>query len=379
MQRKKIGTFTFFIVVVLTLLLVRTVGAKAATSVTCAGTWQIVPSPNVAGAAGNALLSVAATSTTDSWAVGYSYVSSHPSLPLIEHWNGSSWRIVSGPQPYDGYLRAVAVVSPTSAWAVGDYVDQKTAYGHALIEHWNGTKWSMISHPEPTGGVNAHFSGITALSTTNVWAVGWYVGGNGYQALIEHWNGTQWKVVKSPYPGPAYYNNYLYAISAHTSSDIWAVGNTAPNGEEGLIEHWNGTSWSVVPSPDTSAFGGSLVSVTALSSTNAWAVGNNTNQQGNPLIEHWNGSSWGLVSAPQVTGGFQALTALSSTNIWAVGQVNNNGLTAHWNGASWSQVSNPSPFTTTLQGVTTAAGKYVWTVGYDGDSGGGNTLTEVYC
>jgi ABC-type sulfate transport system permease component len=94
MQRKKIGTFTFFIVVVLTLLLVRTVGAKAATSVTCAGTWQIVPSPNVAGAAGNALLSVAATSTTDSWAVGYSYVSSHPSLPLIEHWNGSSWRFV---------------------------------------------------------------------------------------------------------------------------------------------------------------------------------------------------------------------------------------------------------------------------------------------
>jgi len=55
-------------------------------------------------------------------------------------------------------------------------------------------------------------------------------------------------VVSSPNGGPAH--NYLNAVAAISSSDIWAVGSQTFFGQTGiLIEHWNGTAWSVVTSP----------------------------------------------------------------------------------------------------------------------------------
>ena len=347
-------------------LFVSPLHVKAAPQVSCNGTWQIVPSPNVANAA-NALLGVSATSASDGWAVGYDYVSG-PTVPLIEHWNGSSWSIVPGPQPYDGELRGVSAVSSTSAWAVGFYIDQKTSTHHSLIEHWNGSRWSMIPHPEPAGV--PEFFAVAALSDTNVWAVGTYTG-NGWQALIEHWNGQQWTIVKSP-SGSAYYNSFLFGISAVSSTNIWAVGYAEPNNEITLVEHWNGTSWSIIPSPNSSRGLDHLNGVTALSSTNVWAVGS--------VIEHWNGRVWSIVSAPQLNGEPNSVTAISSTNIWAAGQTTTlYGLTAHWNGSSWNQVANPSPYTTYLNAITPTAGQYVWAVGYVGDSSGGTTFIEKYC
>jgi S-layer homology domain len=59
--------------------------------------------------------------------------------------------------------------------------------------------------------------GVTALSPSDIWAVG----ANG-QTLTEHWNGSSWSVVSSPSPGSSY--NYLNGVTAISSSDVWAVG-----------------------------------------------------------------------------------------------------------------------------------------------------------
>ena len=53
-----------------------------------------MPSPNTS-APDNILQSVAVTSATDAWAVGFSFnFSNFASGNLIEHWNGTNWTIV---------------------------------------------------------------------------------------------------------------------------------------------------------------------------------------------------------------------------------------------------------------------------------------------
>jgi hypothetical protein len=46
-------------------------------------------------------------------------------------------------------------------------------------------------------GVNNVLTGVTALSATDAWAVGYYVKG-AYRTLILHWAGTAWTKVPNP-------------------------------------------------------------------------------------------------------------------------------------------------------------------------------------
>src|SRR5205807_495772 len=115
----------------------------------------------------------------------------------------------------------------------------------------------------------------------------------------------KWSAVKSP--NLNFQNNELTSISALSANDIWAVGNAwdgsidvqgAP--QLTLIEHWNGKKWSIIPSPDPSAYKpylfNNLYGVTAISTNNVWAVGEvYYTQVPSPLIEHWNGTRWSVV------------------------------------------------------------------------------------
>src|SRR5207253_6461011 len=85
-------------------------------------------------------------------------------------------------------------------------------------------------------------------------------------------------VVPSPNPGTA--NNYLYHVAATSSKDVWAVGTDHVDLPEGpalvtLIEHWDGSAWRVVssPNPYSGSARNALNSVTAVNRNNIWAVG----------------------------------------------------------------------------------------------------------
>ena len=56
--------------------------------------------------------------------------------------------------------------------------------------------------------------------------------------VVEHWDGTSWSRVSSPDPNPSTSRN-LRGTAAISASDIWAAGTVG-------IENWNGTSWSLV-------------------------------------------------------------------------------------------------------------------------------------
>jgi hypothetical protein len=114
-------------------------------------------------------------------------------------------------------------------------------------------------------------------------------------------------------------------MAAVSSQDVWAVGTSKAFGRRTptlpLIEHWNGSTWSIVPSPATGTFAAFLSGVTALSSNDAWAVGGTFT--GSPVVEHWDGIQWSLVSVPVSTGAFNnqlsAVSSLPGGTVIAVG------------------------------------------------------------
>jgi len=102
------------------------------------------------------------------------------------------WSVVPSPNSnvVPNGLSAVATVSANDVWAVGSSGSQRSG-GQTLIEHWDGAHWQIVKSPSPGSRYNTLY-GVTAVSVTNVWAVGYYVNASQVtQTLIEHWNGTQ--------------------------------------------------------------------------------------------------------------------------------------------------------------------------------------------
>ena len=178
--------------------------------------------------------------------------------------------------------------------------------------------WTSTLPPSPGAGDNQFF-GVTALSACDVWAVGNYraVSTGPLLSLAEHWNGTAWKVVPTPNPGTS--TNFLRAVSAFSASDVGAVGH-ADNST--LILHWNGTAWVRSPSPSPGV-SNDLNGVDAVSATSAWAVGeaSDSGSTQTTLILRWNGTAWKLVPSPS-PGAVNALAGVattSATDVWAAG------------------------------------------------------------
>ncbi len=297
----------------------------------------------------------AVTSACNAWAVG-NYESSTGFNILIDHWNGTAWSHVASPNPAGSdfdYLSAAAATSASNAWAVGNY-DNSANTTLTLIEHWNGTTWTQVPSPSPAGSAandSSILNGVAATSASNAWAVG--TSGLENQALIEHWNGTTWTQV----PSPILAGSELESVTATSSSNAWAVGfYTVGSTGQALIEHWNGTTWTQVPSPSTnpSSEPSLLSGVSATSSSNAWAVGSYaTSSGGATVIEHWNGTTWTQVPSPNpggttATDGLYGVASISSSNALAVGssspdETTTQTLVEHWNGTAWSQVASQSP------------------------------------
>jgi hypothetical protein len=108
----------------------------------CAAACYVAASPLVPE---GELKAVSAAVRDDVWAVGESpSVFAGTQLPrgtLIEHWDGASWTVVTGP-PSAGELADVAAVDARNVWVVGSTNDHKP-----IVEYWDGAPW--IRTPEP--------------------------------------------------------------------------------------------------------------------------------------------------------------------------------------------------------------------------------------
>jgi hypothetical protein len=344
-----------------------------------AATWTSVSSPNLTQFT-NVLWGTDALSTTSAWA-GRADTGTQPiNRPVIERWNGTRWSISSSPlPPGGGELRDVDATSSTNAWAVG-FTNSSNGY-NTLSEQWNGTSWSIV--PSPSVSAQNYLLGVKTLSASDAWAVGSYnVPGNlAFSTLTMRWNGSAWSIV--PSPNTANSENHLDAIDGVSADDLWAVGHTR-NGDYSvaapLVLHWNGSAWSVVPTP--TANDATLEGVVALASNDVWAVGSMfslTQFWHVPFALHWNGTSWSNVAVPSPTpqgGRLFGVAALSPTKVYAVGQAPNvPSLVIRWNGQGWATETTPS--TGTVWDATAVGPGTVWAVGQRGNPNTGTGRTFV--
>lgn len=224
----------------------------------------------------------------------------------------------------------------------------------------------------PSPGTDTHLFGVSAVTTDDVWAVGWYRSGGRASTLALQWDGKAWTQVPTPNPGRAN-GSYLYAVTTLSSMSAWAVGSVGrPAGLlSSLILSWNGTTWSRVPSPNPGGPDGSteLFAVSASSPTDAWAVGTYSNDsEGGTLTLHWDGVEWTRILNPpsRVNASLRGVATLSPTDAWAVGRradVSGGTLVLHWDGESWSRSRAPHPYGTILWAVDAGSSTDVWAGG----------------
>lgn len=297
----------------------------------------------------NDLHSVSASSANDIWAVGQTTI----------HFDGTAWK--SFPAPLikgdnTSVLAGVVDLSPTNVWAVG-LINKGLANPNQVIEHFDGTKWTVSPGPSFLQNDEPALESITALSSSDIWAAG-FILTNNFQSLFplfEHFDGTSWKAFETQFG-----NATMFGVSATATNDVWAVGSVAL--AQTHIEHFDGNSWKVVPSPNAGQGWNFLSGVAAIAPNDVWAVGYftqnfNSTRPAKTLIEHWDGSSWQIVSSPNVgpNSVFQSnqlygVIAISSNDVWAYGSffaASGSGqqatLVMHWDGSSWALQPSPNP------------------------------------
>ncbi len=356
------------------------------------GGWT-VQKAQLLGTSDNSVGAIAGSSPTDVWAVGdflpdAAKSNQDATLTFAEHYNGSKWTVVRTPNTGPNFNSFYGVAaSQGRAWAVGERLNS-SYQDRALIETWNGKKWSIADNPQP-GSVRDMLFGASALSPSDVWVVGDQEGSHGvFETLAEHWDGTRWTVVPTPDPGSG--GNHLYAVDAVSPDDVWAagqqLGTQAP--DNGLVEHWDGHSWSVVTLPPSTSASVMLDGIAATPDGQVYAAGEADSpwQGGRPLIEYYSDGTWQAATIPASAGSIWTnlwgITVADGT-AWAVGTYvdpktdNNNTLILDGNGANWAVAAGPEPGSGSniLGGITTVNG-HLWAAGIYDDGGSELPLIE---
>jgi hypothetical protein len=266
---------------------------------------------------------VAMLSTTDGWAVGQN--------GLAMRWNGLNW--TAHDTPTQGWLNDVTAVAPDNVWAVGGLTTDDPFEPETIIIHWNGNTWQ--EWPVPPDAIEGHLT-VIAMHSANY---GLAAGSSG----VLEWNGSNWQKVA---PGFSFYSG----VSLTSPTNGWFVSLT------GTLTHWDGESLThhTGPSP-----GVALFDVQMVSADDGWAVGG-TDNNSPPVFLRWDGESWHHVPLPPGSrGGFaRAVSMLSGDEGWAIADTN----VWRWDGETWSTFGSLSGMVD-IDMVSSESG---WSVGLSG-------------
>jgi hypothetical protein len=330
-----------------------------------------LPPPN-----GEQLWAVDASSASDVWAVGSRYEGERfRERSLVLHFDGTSWFRIASPDI--GALTDVAAASPDAAWAIS---------GKQILR-WDGSSWQVSPDPAPPGAV---LSSVDASGPDDAWVVGMRHGAHwvdeygepnvGFDTLTMHWDGTSWTIVPSPNGAPRH--NFVESVLALSPTEAWVVGYSQQgNDPRTLTIRWDGEAWSLVPSPDPGADFNVLWGMGTDGTGGVWAVGH----YGEPgsrfmaMYARWTGTEWEVVSGPSGEALHQTPTAVSGGSadaVWAIGsEPTSSFLIAHWDGSRWESVgAEPPPAggsdSPSLSDVVALSPANAWAVGrYQGPPG----------
>lgn len=209
---------------------------------------------------------------------------------LVERWNGAKWSVQSTPEGGGTFavphaLSAVSCSSPTACTAVGTLGSGPDS-DPTLVERWNGQAWS-VQQSSASGAL----TGVSCPALTMCMAVGENCeGAAGCDPIGERWNGRDW--IRRDPPDDA-----GDKVSCGSTRSCIAIGTSVEIG----IARWDGLSWRAIVDNDMFLSG-----VSCTSARHCIAVGARGNGLSVPLsgglIEHWNGTSWSSEPFPGARG-----------------------------------------------------------------------------
>jgi hypothetical protein len=272
----------------------------------------------------------------------------------------SRWTVApTAPNVRYGTLAAVACPAPKYCVAVG--TQDAAGKRVKLIQRWNGKKWAAQISPNPPGAISSHLTAVRCAHPSSCVAVGQYSTASVTKTLALRWSDNRWTLMDTPNPVSAV--SGLSGLACTSATSCIAVGGYfVSSGNESnhysLAEHWDGTQWTIVPTPNVpDAFDSPLMGVACAAPTDCFAVGySHTTVLTRPLIQRWDGSSWSIIDSPYPTGSADtellAVACAAATRCTAVGTSSYGTLVQRWDGTAWSIQPSPDPAGTTGAALT---------------------------
>ena len=214
-------------------------GSSATVSRWSNGTWSTRYTQAITGRHLTVFEAIAVDATGKVWAVGWDRDYNAPGRPvssLVVHFNGSGWSRESSPNPEDrNTLSDVTVLPNGEVFAAG--VAQDTSGGgirpQSLLLRRQAGSWSWLPVPPAEAGSQDQLQGVAAVSSTSVWAVGYYASPSSglHEPLLVHWSATSPGTVGLAEPSPPLTTSAtLWGVAATSAGNLWAVGDATPPG-----------------------------------------------------------------------------------------------------------------------------------------------------
>jgi hypothetical protein len=302
-------------------------------------TIQSTYAPPVVGKQDTALDAISCSASNACMAIGHAGSADF----IYETWNGTTWSPHLKANPPNGAVGGVSCSSASACTLMAGSQNRQLAL------RWNGTSWQTQTVPAPP---SAGLAGVSCPRTLFCMAVG---GGGSIPhgtTTAGKWDGTAWSIVPTPSTGQPF--AVLTDVSCLTPSDCVAIGedgNVETSHLVPLIEAWNGTSWTIQQTPPvSSSTGPQLDSVSCATADSCTAIGTYSTSAGEePLVEHWDGTTWALQAIPHATNAtLTSVSCPSATSCTAAGvRFTSSGplvtVAAHWNGTTWALQNPPNP------------------------------------
>jgi photosystem II stability/assembly factor-like uncharacterized protein len=204
--------------------------------------WVIQPVPKPVGLSDPALAGVSCP--VKRWCVAVGGPDGSRGHVLVERWDGSRWSILRTPQPTGrpySFLNDVSCSSKSACTGVGYSNDRSNATSSVLVERWNGSRWSIQRTPKVSGADSSVLIGVSCTSRTACTAVGdwWTTAGYG-GVLIEHWNGSSWTIQDA---SEFLQNVTMNNVSCASDTACIAVGVEGPE-PYATEARWDGMNWT---------------------------------------------------------------------------------------------------------------------------------------
>jgi hypothetical protein len=205
--------------------------------------WAKVPAPWRTYGVLNA---VEALSSTNAWVVGAR--GTYTRWPIAAHWDGSSWTKVKVPKP-NGQLAVftdLAVIDSVHLWTAGARLINGRM--KPVVMFHNARRW-RTRDPSIAADVEAGLAAVTVAPGGQVWAGGWQTDADGQgRPWVIRRVGTTWQTTPLDSVPAGRASIMDFAFSA--ADDGWAAGFVeTTNGYQPILQHWNGQAWSAVSVP----------------------------------------------------------------------------------------------------------------------------------